>query len=57
MTFEEHLKQAIKQQEAKDNVRHEAGQAGRLLLPFRDQQAIRDLVREIHQHRGERALD
>ena len=57
MTFEQHLKAAIKRQEAKDNVRHEAGQAGRLLLPLRDSQQIRDYVREIHQHRGERALD
>jgi hypothetical protein len=57
MTFEEHLKQAIKQQEAKDNVRHQTREVRSVLLPLRDSQQIRDYIREISDHSGERALD
>ena len=58
MTFEQHLQAEIKRQkERDDSVRHQTREARAVLLPLRDSQQIRDHIRAIYQHSGERVVE
>ena len=57
MTFEQHMQEANKRLEERDSERRAVREAGQVLLSLRYQEQIRNLIREISKHGGERDLE
>ena len=57
MTFEQHMEEANKRLEERDSERRAVRETRKLLLPFRCDEKIRNFIREIREHGGQRDVE